>query len=114
MHRHVFYLFLHLWFLSIQRFIIFVLNVKLRVLVNFATEGGQKTSVHKLHVCPFALRLVACEQALLFLQVKRVSRERASEWRSHEGAEERRACNHPLQIFICTSPRRREIPLAEK
>ena len=25
------------------------------------------------------------------------------------GAEERRACNHPLQIFICTSPRRREI-----
>ena len=30
------------------------------------------------------------------------------------GASERRACNHPLQIFICTSPRRREIPLAEK
>ena len=30
------------------------------------------------------------------------------------GAGERRACNHPLQIFICTSPRRREIPLAEK
>ena len=58
MYRHVFYLFLHLWFLSIQRFIIFVVNVKLRVLVNFATEGGQKTSVHKLHVCPFALRLL--------------------------------------------------------
>lgn len=54
MHRHVFYLFLHLWFLSIQRFIIFVLNVELHVLVNFATEGGQKTSVHKLH----ALRLL--------------------------------------------------------
>ena len=30
------------------------------------------------------------------------------------GAGERRACNHPLQIFICTSPRRREISLAEK
>lgn len=58
MYRHVFYLFLHLWFLSIQRFLIFVVNVKLRVLVNFATEGGQKTSVHKLHVCPFALRLL--------------------------------------------------------
>ena len=25
-----------------------------------------------------------------------------------------RACNHPLQIFICTSPGRGEIPLAEK
>ena len=54
MHRHVFYLFLHLWFLLIQRFIIFVLNVELHVLVNFATEVGQKTSVHKLH----ALRLL--------------------------------------------------------
>ena len=30
------------------------------------------------------------------------------------GAEERKACNDPLQIFICNSPRRREIPLAEK
>ena len=39
------------------------------------------------------------------------TRERAAKPR---GAEERRACNHPLQIFICTSPRRREIPLAEK
>ena len=39
------------------------------------------------------------------------TRERAAKPR---GAEERRACNHPLQIFICTSPRRREISLAEK
>ena len=39
------------------------------------------------------------------------TRERAAEPR---GAGERRACNHPFQIFICTSPRRREIPLAEK
>ena len=39
------------------------------------------------------------------------TRERAAKPR---GAEERRACNHPLQIFICTLPRRREIPLAEK
>ena len=39
------------------------------------------------------------------------TRERAAKPR---GAEERRACNHPLQIFICTSPKRREIPLAEK
>ena len=31
-----------------------------------------------------------------------------------QGVEERRACNHPLQLCICTSPRRREIPLAEK
>ena len=44
----------------------------------------------------------------------------ASLVRTHEqaakprGAEERRACNHPLQVFICTSSRRREIPLAEK
>ena len=30
------------------------------------------------------------------------------------GAGERRACNHPFQIFICTLPRQREIPLAEK
>ena len=30
------------------------------------------------------------------------------------GAEERRAYNDPLQIFICTLPRQREIPLAEK
>ena len=37
-------------------------------------------------------------------------RERAAKL---QGAGERRACNHPLQIFICTSPRRREIPLAE-
>ena len=39
------------------------------------------------------------------------TRERAAKPR---GAGERRACNHPLQIFICTSPRRREIPLAGK
>ena len=39
------------------------------------------------------------------------TRERAAKPR---GAGERRACNHPSQIFICTSPRRREIPLAEK
>ena len=39
------------------------------------------------------------------------TRERAAKPR---GAGERRGCNHPLQIFICTSPRRREIPLAEK
>ena len=58
MYGHVFYLFLHLWFLSIQRFVIFVVNIKLHVLVNFATEGGQKTSVHELHVCPFALCLL--------------------------------------------------------
>ena len=42
----------------IQRFIIFVLKVKLPVLVSFAIEGGQKTSVHKLHVYPFVLRLL--------------------------------------------------------
>ena len=39
------------------------------------------------------------------------TRERAAKPR---GAGERRACDDPLQIFICTSPRRREIPLAEK
>ena len=39
------------------------------------------------------------------------TRERAAKAR---GAEERRACNDPLQIFIFTSPRQREIPLAEK
>ena len=39
------------------------------------------------------------------------TRERAAKPR---GAGERRACNHLFQIFICTSPRRREIPLAEK
>ena len=39
------------------------------------------------------------------------TRERAAKLRE---AEERRACNDPLQIFICTSPRRREIPFAEK
>ena len=39
------------------------------------------------------------------------TRERAAKPR---GAGERRAYNHPLQIFICTSPRRREISLAEK
>lgn len=69
MHRHVFYLFLHLWFLSIQRFIIFVLNVELHVLVNFATEGGQKTSVHKLH----ALRLLE-EMWHLFKQLDHLSK----------------------------------------
>ena len=62
MYRHVFYLFLHLWFLSIQRFIIFVVNIKLHVLVNFATEGGQKTSVHKLNVCPFILLYVCLKR----------------------------------------------------
>ena len=39
------------------------------------------------------------------------TRKRAAEPR---GAGEGRACNHPFQIFICTSPRRREIPLAKK
>ena len=33
----------------------------------------------------FAMKLLACEQALLFVGVKRVSRERASERRSREG-----------------------------
>ena len=39
------------------------------------------------------------------------TRERAAKPR---GAEERRACNDLSQNFICTSLRRREIPLAEK
>ena len=38
-------------------------------------------------------------------------RERAAKAR---GVEERRAYNDPLQIVICTLPRQREIPLAEK
>ena len=58
--------------------------------------------------------VLACEQALLFGQVKRVSRVSRERAAKPRGAGERRACNHPLQIFICTSPRRREIPLAEK
>ena len=40
---------------------------------------------------------LACEQALLF-QASEASLSRMLE----RGAEERRACNHPLQIFIAT------------
>ena len=60
-----------------------------------------------------SLKRVACEQALLFgREASRArTRERAAKPR---GAEERRACNDLSKIFICTSLRRSEIPLAEK
>ena len=59
--------------------------------------------------------VLTCEQALLFGRVKRVSRECASKRGSHEGQGkgELETISHKI-IIISTSPRRREIPLAEK
>ena len=58
-----------------------------RVLLNGAISICRKFSKvsHRFETKMCGLSLLACEQALLFGRVKRVSRERASEQRSREG-----------------------------
>ena len=52
----------------------------------------------------FTLRDLACEQALLFGRVKRVSRERASEWRSCEGPAKGELATIPYKFSFVLRP----------
>ena len=48
--------------------------------------------------------ILACEQALLFGQVKQVSRERASEWRSREGQRKGELATIPYKFSFVLHP----------
>ena len=85
----------------------FILSLRGSVSRKYQTKGDQVT----YFLCKGVVSLRASSPIWASEASLARTRERAAKPR---GAGERRACNHPLQIFICTSPRRREIPLAEK
>ena len=84
---------------------------------NLFTPGKHKSQRQKSTSADDGLSSInlACEQALLFGWVRQVSPERASEQQSRVGPRKGELAMISYKVsLICTSPRQREIPLAEK
>ena len=58
----------------------------------------------RIHMVYLAAQRLACEQALLFGRVKRVSRERASERRSREGQRKKELATIPYKFSFVLRP----------
>ena len=69
-----------------------------------AHDGGSINEVDGCSLWFLSLRSVACEQALLFGRVKRVSRERASERRSREGQRKGELATIPYKFSFVLRP----------
>ena len=70
----------------------------------FATVTNDKSSQINEEAVPDNKKEVACEQALLFGRVKRVSRERASERRSREGQRKGELATIPYKFSFVLRP----------